>query len=620
MIARLRALASVVMLAGFFVFALALLGLTLVLGLWALDHGAAALKLALIGIFAFGGAVFVGAKRALFYKPGPPEGVPVDQMRAPELWAEVRRLADAAGTRPPDEIRIVPEVNAAVSEDSRLLGLIGGRRHLYIGMPLLVTLTVSQFRAVIGHELGHYSNAHTRLGAIAFRGRLAIGGALQHLGDSLLGLPFRGYGRLYLLVDNAASRAQEREADLIAVRVAGTHAAASALAELPVIDAAWSFYFQRFVAPAAEAGFLPRDMFRGFHDMAAARRDELAELRTTLPAEETSVWDTHPPIAERVARVRALPPVALHEDTRMSGGLIPALDHLGEQLQAAVVNVGERRLTGDWSEIAQASNTASLQDTCDNIFRQIARVLGARHVGLSDVLYAVEAGRAGELGEGFFDNATRKEAAARFHQVLEPLITLAALRSGQVHWVHSWTERATLAGPQGQPADFEELAKLAADPQTVGQARARLAQLGIAVEQARVVEAVATAKNADVIGGIGNTKFNKTDNDMLILDNGLILIRGGGDTEQGNDRMRAALQSMPLPELAKRHTFIPFEEVASVTITKRVPLRFTLVMRNGEQLEFKEGWTSDLLHKQSRDVLQEILDNINADHLAGTGR
>jgi Zn-dependent protease with chaperone function len=619
MVARLRALASLVMLAGFFIFAFALLAAGVGVGIWAMGYAHAAIKLVVLAIVGFGGAIIVGAKRALFFKPSQPAGVVVDPASAPHLWAEVGQLARAAGTRPPDEIRILPEVNAAVSEDSRLLGLIGGRRYLYIGMPLLLTLNVSQFRAVIGHELGHYSNAHTRLGAIAFRGRLAIGGALEHLSSSILGLPFQAYGRLYLLVDSAASREQEREADQIAVRVAGTSAAATALAELPVVEAAWDFYFQRYVGPAAEAGYLPRDLFRGFYELISARQQELSQLRTQLPPGEKSVWDTHPPIAERVHRIHQLPPVVLHEDTRLSATLLPALDRLGERLQAEVVDVGNRRLSGDWSEIAQATNTTRLQDSSDNIFRQVARVLNVRDVGLAEVLDAVEAGRAGEVAETFFPNATRKEAAAQIHQLLIPLITLAALRSGQVRWAHSWHGAAELVGPAGQKADFEELARLAGAPQTVARARAHLSQLGIAVEQARVVQAVATAKGAEVVGGIGNTKVGKDDYDMLILDNGLILIAGGGKTEEGNQRMIAALRSAPRVELAKRHRFIPFEEVIAVEIAKQVPLRATLTLRDGGQLMIKEAWASDLLNKQSRDVLSEIFRNINADRLTTAG-
>jgi hypothetical protein len=42
-------------------------------------------------------------------------GVIITPEQAPRLWEEVRTLARAAGTRAPDEIRVVAEVNAAVS-------------------------------------------------------------------------------------------------------------------------------------------------------------------------------------------------------------------------------------------------------------------------------------------------------------------------------------------------------------------------------------------------------------------------------------------------------------------------------------------------------------------------
>lgn len=616
MVARLRAIASLVMLIGFFVFAFVLLAVSVVVGFWAASHAHAAIKLVIIAVFGFGGAIVVGAKRALFFTAEEPNGVTVSEGQAPQLWAEVRNLAHVAGTRAPDDIRIVPEVNAAVSEDSKLLGMIPGRRHLYIGMPLLLGLNVSQFRAVIGHELGHYSNHHTRLGAVAFRGRLAIGGALGHLGDSLLSLPFRAYGRIYLLVDNAASRQQEREADRIAVKVAGSDAAATALAELPVLDAAWGFYFSRYVGPAAEAGYLPRDLFRGFFELLNARQAELADLRVNAPAEKKSRWATHPPIGERVQLIRKLPHVPLMQDTRLAATLIPMMDKLGEALQDAVVKVGNRRVSSDWAEITNAAAMAQLQEQCDYAFRQFGRVLNTREVNLTTILYAVEAGRAGELAAALSPGSSREEAAENFREALDALITLAGLRSGRARFAHSWSGAAKLVGAAGE-VDYAGLARLAGDPATLPQARAELTRAGIALEQAQVVEAVATAKKADVIGGIANTKVDKIDHDMLILDNGLILIVGGGSTDHGNDRMISALRSAPVNELARRNHFVPFEEIASVTIAKQVPLRATLTLRDGSQMELKEGWTSDLLSKDSRDVLVQIFNDINAAVSAG---
>ncbi|HET9419914.1 MAG TPA: hypothetical protein VFO49_02170 [Nocardioides sp.] len=57
-----------------------------------------------------------------------PDGLAITPDDQPRLWEEVRAVATTIGTRAPDEIRLVAEVNAAVTEESRWLGLVGGRR------------------------------------------------------------------------------------------------------------------------------------------------------------------------------------------------------------------------------------------------------------------------------------------------------------------------------------------------------------------------------------------------------------------------------------------------------------------------------------------------------------
>src|SRR5262245_32358555 len=112
-------------------------------------------------------------------KPELPNGVRIEPAQGPQLWATVRELADKVGTRAPDEIQLVAEVNAAVVENARWLGLVGGRRFLLLGTPLVQTFTVDQLRSVLAHELGHYSHSHTRLGPLSYRGRLALVHTLQ---------------------------------------------------------------------------------------------------------------------------------------------------------------------------------------------------------------------------------------------------------------------------------------------------------------------------------------------------------------------------------------------------------------------------------------------------------
>ncbi len=83
------------------------------------------------------------------------DGVLVWRQDEPELWALVDEVSAELGVQAPDDLRLVEDVNAFVHQDTRLLGLVGGRRHMCIGLPLLHVLTVDQLRGVIGHELGH---------------------------------------------------------------------------------------------------------------------------------------------------------------------------------------------------------------------------------------------------------------------------------------------------------------------------------------------------------------------------------------------------------------------------------------------------------------------------------
>lgn len=135
-------------------------------------------------------------------------GAAVSPQDEPELWRTVTELAGRVRTRVPDEIRLVPDVNAAVSEDARLLGLIRGRRHMYVGVPLMLTLGADELRAVLCHELGHYSGSHTRLGGITYRGRTALIRTIQRLGEhAIIRTFFTAYATVYLRVSQAVSHA-----------------------------------------------------------------------------------------------------------------------------------------------------------------------------------------------------------------------------------------------------------------------------------------------------------------------------------------------------------------------------------------------------------------------------
>jgi hypothetical protein len=536
----------------------------------------------------------------------------------------------------------VPDVNAAVSEKTRLMGLIGGRRTMQIGMPLLQAFTVAQLRSVLAHELGHFSGAHTRLAGMSYRGRMAMGRTIEHLGaGNLIGYVYRGYGRLFLLVDNAVSRRQELEADLSSVRVAGRHAAASALEEIRVLDAAFDFYLDRYVGPGLQAGAAPDDLFAGFRELLTARADEIAALRATRVEETRSRWDSHPPIGERVLAIHAAPESPITPDDRPASILLPGLGNAGLALQQHIL--GGRNLTVmPWRQFIGHGANSRLQENMDGLLRALAHALGQPIPDVGVVLDQISAGRLPTMAAVVFPDVSPEEGAKRFAGPLDALFSLAAVRSGVADWAHSWTGAPRLltsagvsAGASGGTSgdvsggasgdvsggaaggvelDLGPIAVLATDPATVGEARARLAAIGIDVTAAKQVETFVPLRRASVLAGVINMKVPgrpERRTDVIILDTGLALVPTLGRMTMAlkmRNRVMDWIQRGDAEAVVATPgtRYLPLEEMASGSQTRTFPKRFEIVLHSGERVIL--DWTLQAEPQNNAyDRLRELL-------------
>lgn len=266
----------------------------------------------------------------------PPENaVWVSRRRAPALWAAVDELAGSVGTAPPDAIRLTAEVNASVTEHASFLGLVPGRRTLYLGLPLLVGLPPAELRAVLAHELGHFSRRHGRFGALAYRGTAGLAAACEavrsaaaandlvrmYAGGPLLLL--RGYTWVFRRLTRPVRRRQEIEADREAARVAGARTVADALRSVAALEQAWLEFVAGFLTPVRRAeGRVPDDPFRAFAHMVEApeRREPFAALRARAAERPADHDDPHPDLAIRLSRLARLP------DQSAGGGIAEPLD------------------------------------------------------------------------------------------------------------------------------------------------------------------------------------------------------------------------------------------------------------------------------------------------------
>ncbi|MFJ6841657.1 M48 family metalloprotease [Streptomyces griseoluteus] len=318
-----------------------------------------------------------------------PEAVAVSPEEQPELWEQVRATAEAIGEGVPDELYLVAEVNAGVAERNRLLGLVPGRRRMVLGLPLLAGLTVPRLRAVLAHEFGHYANSDTRTGGAAMRGRLAVVQTVESfLGGSTplhhaVGIPYVAYARMFLRTSYSVARRQELAADRLAARHAGRDTTAAALRTLPVLSAAYSHYLETYAAMGEPLGALPPvgEVYGGFRRLLAAREEEqLAALAAGRHQPRPHEYDTHPPTAERIARITELPAddqqeVAVHE--RAALALVRDADRVFAALEARTLPhgaAGLRRLS--WDDLVMARAVADADGWSRPLRVAVARALG----------------------------------------------------------------------------------------------------------------------------------------------------------------------------------------------------------------------------------------------------
>ncbi|MDP3278838.1 MAG: M48 family metalloprotease [Deltaproteobacteria bacterium] len=249
-------------------------------------------------------------------KPAEPAGVRMTASEHPAFFAELTALAARCGTQCPDEVYLEPGRNAGVREESRLLGLLGGKRTLVLGSTLLHAITVGELRAIVAHEFGHFVGGDTRLGALIYAVRLraismiqemsepnALNQLTRALGVSNMAQPYIWYLEVFLAATRKLSRTQELLADRMAIEVAGRDGLLGFLRRSGRGALASQLFFQTEMSPLLADGFVLQDIdrlelayeARAFDAAARAKLDEAMMLRPADP------FDTHPADAERIA-------------------------------------------------------------------------------------------------------------------------------------------------------------------------------------------------------------------------------------------------------------------------------------------------------------------------------
>lgn len=280
--------------------------------------------------------------KAVFFvqKGGDSKDLEIKAADHPQVFAFLNRLADEAGAPRPHRVFLSPRVNASVFYDLSILNLLfPSRKNLEIGLPLVNCLTLSELKAVLAHEFGHFAQRSMAIGTWVYIAQQIAGhviakrdvldrflAGLSHFDlrvawigwllslivwsiRSLMDTVFSGV----VLAQRALSRQMEFQADLVAVSLTGSDELIHALHKLQAADDAWERSVQFANGMLAEQQ-KPADLFAvqtriierlgeilDKPDYGRVPRNNGKDQRVfkNLFAQPPQMWSTHPANADR---------------------------------------------------------------------------------------------------------------------------------------------------------------------------------------------------------------------------------------------------------------------------------------------------------------------------------
>jgi Zn-dependent protease with chaperone function len=317
-------------------------------------------------LFLVGGPLLL-VLRSMWVRLELPAGERLTQVLVPELFQMLGELRKRLRTPRIHRVLLTPDFNAGVMQVPRL-GLLGWHRsYLFIGLPLMKSLTVEQFQAVLAHELGHLSGGHAAWGNWIYRLRLiwqrldAAFSQTSHWGAAPIRAFFKWYIPRFSATSFPLARANEYEADAAALKLTSARSAAQALTAVSIVGSYLSEKYWPKIHSAARE--LPQPAFAPYSEfMATAIQDvpahELLSWQQTALGTRTSYDDTHPSLADRLQAMGATaefaPPQAGDSAERLLGTE-------RARLESAFDAQWRERVAESWKQVHENTRTHRLR-------------------------------------------------------------------------------------------------------------------------------------------------------------------------------------------------------------------------------------------------------------------
>jgi Zn-dependent protease with chaperone function/uncharacterized tellurite resistance protein B-like protein len=316
----------------------------------------------------------INALRAFFVRPKSHVAArPVSLYEFPRLGLMVREVAKTVKARMPDNVVMGLDptfyVTSAPVQTPYMAEPLKGET-LHLSIPLMERFTPAEFRAVLGHELGHFAGGDTAYSlrfAPVYIGVGATRAALSDPGRPItrwVTLPARvlieDFLRVFAAQERRIGRGRERRADRLGAKAASEEDIAFSLLKASIFSAVWGDEFRDSIARARKGRF-SRNLVRNFADRVKydVDRSKITPLlKFALGDHVAHPTDTHPSTEDRMTALGLSFEEIVREDRIQrrffkTEGVLPTLDNmtaLEEDLTALHYHITEPHWRPDMPE------------------------------------------------------------------------------------------------------------------------------------------------------------------------------------------------------------------------------------------------------------------------------
>ena len=266
-----------------------------------------------------------------------------------ELFAFIDEICKATGAPKPKNIYVDPDVNAYVSYTNVWLSLfLPTRKELTIGLGLVSSLNLSEFKAVVAHEFGHFAQKSMKIGSYIHSANTIIHDMIfsrdkwDEILDSWRNSDIRLSATAWIItpviwcirqllllfytmlnsMHSLLSREMEFNADKVAVKVAGSEAIVSALWKLEYGYNNWNTIINN-AFHASKKEVFSKNLYHHKTISLQKEQDTINGLLNSLPVDnngsktffsssenaKVSMYASHPPndLREKNAKTPFLP-------------------------------------------------------------------------------------------------------------------------------------------------------------------------------------------------------------------------------------------------------------------------------------------------------------------------